>query len=419
MPVIEEAKMNRRSFVKSSVYGAGLAAAAAATTSSAPARMKITRISYYLAGGDAAQRQVKVPAQFNQSANVVVVETDAGITGIGEGGAKDTIEQCAAAIIGMDPFCTEDIWQLLYRGYFYPAGREKLHALGALDMALWDIKGKALGVPVYRLLGGPTRDYVECYATGFPSKGSRRETARACIEAGYRAYRIGPADGMPWDRFDMVAKTAEICREVREAVGRDGAWAVDFHTRLDFADAVRLAKAIEDLGPYFVEDLVRSENPGVYRTLRGQVKVPIAVGEQFGDKWQIRELVEQDLIDYARVTVPNVGGITEMLKILALCETHYVGLIPHFTGPLSEAALVHLACVFSGPVLMEMLPRATKGAAHLPKSFDFREGKLWPNDRPGLGVEFDTKAFPKVSEISERTQPIPIYRRPDGSFTNW
>jgi L-alanine-DL-glutamate epimerase-like enolase superfamily enzyme len=381
--------------------------------------MKIIRVRYYQSPGDAAQRKSTVPGLFNQSTNIVVVETDSGIRGIGEGGAKDTIEQCASAIIGMDPFRTEEIWQILYRAYFYPAGREKLHAIGALDTALWDIKGKALGVPVYRLLGGPTREHVECYATGYPSKGSVKETARACVDAGYRAFRIGPADSNPWDRFDMVQKTFERCREVREGVGKDGAWAIDFHTRLDMADAVRLAALIEPLGPYFVEDLVRSENPDVYRTLRGQVKVPIAVGEQYGDRWDVNELVEDHLIDYARVAIPNVGGITEFMKIAALCETHYVGLIPHFTGPVSEAALVHAALSFSGPVLMEMLPRATAPMPHLPHCFDFRDGKLWPNERPGLGVEFDDSKLKEITAISERVTPMPVYRRPDGSFTNW
>ena len=286
-------------------------------------------------------------------------------------------------------------------------------------MALWDLKAKALGVPLYQLIGGASREHVECYATGYPSKGTLRDTARACVEAGYRAFRIGPADGNPWDRFETTQRTYEMCREVRDGVGKDGGWAVDFHTRFDFPDAVRLAKKIEDLGPYFVEDLVRSENPEIYKVLRGQTSVPIAVGEQFGDKWDVNMLVENHLIDYARVTVPNVGGITEYLKIMALCETHQVGLIPHFTGPISEAALVHLCGAFSGPALMEMLPRATGGVSYLPQCFDFRNGKLWLNDRPGLGVTFDEKQLPLLTEITEAAQPTPVYRRPDGSITNW
>ena len=133
---------------------------------------------------------------------VVTVETDAGITGIGEGGAKDTLEQCAGTLIGKNPFRTEAIWQEAYIAWFYPPGREKAHALGALDLALWDIKGKALGLPVHELLGGSARDYCECYATGGarpPGAApgvtlSLKERARATMEAGYRAFRMAPAD---------------------------------------------------------------------------------------------------------------------------------------------------------------------------------------------------------------------------------
>jgi L-alanine-DL-glutamate epimerase-like enolase superfamily enzyme len=184
-------------------------------------------------------------------------------------------------------------------------------------------------------------------------------------------------------------------------------------------DAVRLSSLIEDLEPYFVEDLVRSENPGVYRQLRPQVKVPIAVGEHFGDRWDINELVEQRLIDYSRVTLPNAGGITEFTKIAALCETHYVGLIPHFTGPIATAALVHACGTFPGPVMMERTGDGHQEFPYLSHHYDFRNGKLWPNQRPGLGVEVDPNQLELVAEITEPSQPIPLYHRPDGSITNW
>jgi galactonate dehydratase len=149
------------------------------------------------------------------------------------------------------------------------------------------------------------------------------------------------------------------------------------------------------------------------------VKVPIAVGEQFGARWDINELVENHLIDYSRVTLPNCGGITEFMKIAALCETHYVGLVPHFTGPVATAALVHACAPFSGPVLMEMLGDGSREFAHLPEKYDFRNGNLWPNRRPGLGVTLDTKSLTLEAEITERTRPIPMLERPDGSMTNW
>ncbi|MEJ2007202.1 MAG: mandelate racemase/muconate lactonizing enzyme family protein [Acidobacteriota bacterium] len=386
--------MQRRTFLRAAglggaatVAGRGVAGsapgAANASESSSPPKgsgMKITRIRFY--------HYPQSPPAFNQSFNIVTVETDQGITGIGEGGSPDTVKQCAAMIIGEDPMRIEHLWQMMFRGYFYPAGREKLDGLGAIDLALWDIKGKALGVPVYELLGG-------LYATA------------------------DPPSGHAFNSHQAVRKTFQDCTEIREGVGPDGDWALDFHTRLDFPGAVRLATLIEPLEPYFAEDLVRSENPGVYRELRAHVNVPIAVGEQFGSKWDIRWLIENQLIDFSRATLPNVGGITEYMKIAALCDTHYVGLIPHFTGPVSEAALVHCCGAFAGPVMMEMLGNGIHHYDHLPQFYDFRNGKLWPNSRPGLGVELDTKPLHLAAEITERSRPIPMFQRPDGSITNW
>jgi L-alanine-DL-glutamate epimerase-like enolase superfamily enzyme len=406
--------MNRRSFLQSALAGTAAALARPARMLAALPKMKITRIRFY--------QNPLSKTLFNQSAHIVTVETDAGITGIGEGGTKDTVEQCAQMIVGEDPLRTDHVWQVNYRGYFYPPGREKLDAQGAIDLALWDIKGKALGVPVWQLLGGQSRDYIECYSTGFPRKGSLKETARACVEAGFRAFRTSvadPGDDAPFISQEIVQKTAQQCREIREGVGKPAAWAIDYHTRLDLPDAVHLSSLIEGLEPYFCEDMVRSENPAVYRSLRPQVKVPIAVGEHYGARWDFNELIENRLIDYTRVTLPNVGGITEYMKIAALCETHYIGLIPHFTGPVSEAALVHCLATYSGPVIMEMTGTGPRNEPHLPQHFDFRNGKMWPNQRPGLGVELDTKPLKLLAEVTERYSPTKMFRRPDGSMTNW
>jgi L-alanine-DL-glutamate epimerase-like enolase superfamily enzyme len=310
----------------------------------------------------------------------------------------------------------------MYRHYFYPPGREKIHALGAIDLALWDIKGKALGVPVYELLGGLTRNYVECYATAYPEQETLEETARDCIEFGYRAFRFHGADpdgGGPFSSQRMVDKTYGQCQQVRKGVGENGDWAIDFHTRYDFPDAVRLCGLIEPLKPLFVEDLVRSENPEVYRTLRPQVKVPIAVGVHYGDRWDANVLIENQLMDYSRVTLPNSGGITEFMKLAALCETHYIGLVPHFTGPIAEAALVHFLAASPGPALMEMLGKGDLKSPHLPECFDFRRGRLYPKPKPGLGVEFDATQAEQVLEVIGQSRPIPLFERPDGSITNW
>lgn len=408
--------MNRRSLLKSLPLAGTAALPGPRSAHGALGPMKIERIRYYHVGGDT--RPI-----FNQSSFIVTVETDQGITGIGEGGHRDSIEQLAGLIIGEDPSRIEHLWQLMYRHYFYPPGREKIHALGAIDLALWDIKAKALGVPVYELLGGLTRNHVECYATGFPNNGSLEETARACMEFGYRAYRFHGSDAADEDggyhSRRAVDRTFKMCEEIRKGVGEDGDWAIDYHTRLDMADAVRLCGLIEPLNPLFVEDPVRSENPEVYRTFRPMVRVPLAVGEHYGDRWDANMLIENQLLDWSRVSIPNVGGITEFMKLAALCETHYVGLAPHFTGPVAEATLVHCLAASSGPAIMEMRGLGQLEAPHLPESYDFRRGKLYPKNKVGLGVEFDPSQAQQVLEVTEQHRPIPLYRRPDGSITNW
>lgn len=411
--------MNRRRFLGSALALAGGATVASRVGMAAIPKMKVRRIRYY-------QPQHANPT-FNQSNRIVTVETDSGITGIGEGGSKDMMDQCAPMLIGENPSRIDHLWQFMYRGWFYPPGREKLHALGALDMALWDIKGKALGVPVYELLGGLARQHIECYSTGVSRGGTLQERVRAVMEAGFRAYRT--AVDMPWSAQGggtptgvfrahlAVDQEVEKARQIREGLGKDGDWLTDVHTRLDLSDAVRLCNLLEPFAPYEVEDPLRSENKGIYKQLRPEIKVPIAVGEQFGDRWDINELIEQRLIDYSRITLPNAGGITEFMKIATLCETHNVGMIPHATGPISVAALTHTLGAFSGPVLMEC--GSVPKPAYLPQGPDFRNGKLWPRDALGLGVEFDPKGADLVSDITERSAPIPMYHRPDGSITNW
>lgn len=416
--------MERRRFLKSALLGSSvIMAGLPALASPAPAdasKLKITKIRYYNAPG-------YTKPLFNQARGIVEIETDGGIIGIGEGGSKDMIEQCAQMMIGEDPFRIEHIWQNLYRGMFYPPGREKLHALGALEMALWDIKGKALDVPVYDLLGGASRDYVECYATGFsPSKATTEEgRAKDCIAAGLRAYRIGPTGGNgsePFDFYENAIKTIEFCKRIDAAVGGGGKWAIDLHTRFDTPEALKICNEIEKLEPYFVEDIIRSENPGVYKTIRQLTRVPIAVGEQFGDRWDINELIENRLIDYARVTLPNTGGISEFKKIGFIAETHYVGMIPHFTGPLSTAALVHvLGSGSPSRCLMELAGGQPERPAYFNDDYLlFNKGKLYLNPAAGLGVKFDPKKATFVMEITDKTKfPHPILKSPDGAIHNW
>jgi galactonate dehydratase len=412
--------MNRRLFLRAIAAAPATFAASLQSSGAAVPKMKITRVRAWL------------PAHpnplFNQSDTIVTIETDAGITGIGEGGSKDTLEQSAGRLIGRDPQHIEQLWQDMNRAFFYPAGREKEDAIGALDLALWDIKGKVQGVPVHELLGGTVRNYCECYNTagilpGIHPGMSIAERARATVEAGYRAFRMDAAAqpaNTTYNTHERVNQLYADCLQAREGVGKNGDWIVDFHQRFDLSDAIRGCVLITDLAPYFVEDPVRAEAFGEdLPILRKKVNVPIAAGEEWGNRWDFNKLVENHDIDYVRATLPNVGGITEMMKIAAISETHFVGIVPHFTGPVATAALVNCLSTFSGPLLMEY-NFESRTFPHLPVCLDFKSGKLYPNERPGLGVELDTKPLTLIAEVTTPiTNRAQTYFRPDGSITNW
>ncbi len=396
----------------SAVAGAGAAEAALP-------KIKVKRVRIY--------EPPNVNQTFAQSNMLVTVETDNGLVGIGEGGKKDTLEQCAGTLIGQNPFRIEALWQEMYIAWFYPPGREKIHAQGAMDLALWDLKGKALGLPVHDLLGGAVRNHLECYATGGAPRpaGSPpltlRDRARATIDAGYRAFRMGAGDtpsGGVYNTHERVRKVAQDCKAVREGVGTDGDWCIDFHQRFDYADAVRACKLIEEFEPYFVEDPVRDEHAHQdLPKLRQMTTVPLTHGEEWGQRWDFNRIVENHDIDYIRATLPNVGGITEMMKIAAICETHAVGIIPHFTGPVATAALVNCLSAFPGPVIMEY-NYGGRPIPYLPECLDFKDGKAYRNDRPGLGTTVDLTKCKLIGEVTEPGKKN-VYYRPDGSLTHW
>jgi L-alanine-DL-glutamate epimerase-like enolase superfamily enzyme len=285
-----------------------------------------------------------------------------------------------------------------------------------------------LKLPVHEILGGMVRNYCECYNTAGIIPGVRpgmsiKERAQLTIAAGYRAFRMGAADTPANTTFNTHERLNQLykdCEQAREGVGPNGDWAVDFHQRFNLSEAIRGCGLIQNLAPFFVEDPVRAEAfQEDIPILRRKVDVPIAAGEEWGNRWDFNKLVENHDLDYVRATLPNVGGITEMMKIAALCETHFVGIVPHFTGPIATAALVNCLGTFSGPVLMEYNFQG-RTLPHLPVCLDFKDGKLYPNERPGLGVELDMKALTLVTEV---TQPVTnraqTYFRPDGSITNW
>jgi L-alanine-DL-glutamate epimerase-like enolase superfamily enzyme len=395
------------------------------------------------------------PQAFPQSNMVILVDTDAGITGIGQGGSPDLVRNLARSVIGRNAFDTEAIWQRAYMDGFYSPGKERLHALGGIDLALWDIKGKALKAPLYHLFGGQAREHIELYATnGLPpgivppadAQGmSLKDRAAATMAAGYRVFRVDgsilpTAPGAAGARggggrggagrggagrgeqvFDSRARIrliAEAAAQIRDGVGPDGNWMIDVHQKFDFHEAVEICNLIAPMRPFLVEDPVREEQ---FRTqipkLRLLTTVPLAPGEEWGTRADFSPLVENRDIDFARASLPNVGGITEMLKIMALCDTHKVGIVPHFTSPIGTAGHLHTMMAFPGQVLMEY-NYGERPVSYLPEFLECRNGKVWPNDRPGLGVTVDERQLTFVEEFTTGV-PGPTYRRPDGSLTHW
>jgi len=359
----------------------------------------------------------------------VVVDTDEGIYGVGEAGitgrelaVMGAIEHFKPLLIGQDPFRTEHIWQVLFRGGFFPAQRILSAAISAIDIALWDIKGKALGVPVYELLGGRVRDKVVCYPhnVGYGMDVTRLVTS--CLrtkEEGWKFVRWGlPNEGGVLEPRRAVRTAIQQFQAVREAVGDEIEIVFDVHTRLDLPDVIWLCREVEPFHPFFVEDPLRCENPDSFKTLRPRTTVPLAAGEQFSSKWEFRQLVEEEWIDYARVDLCIVGGFTEAKKIAGWCETHYIKLAVHNPlGPVSTAACLqlNLACPNFGVQEQPSRPGTTLTDV-VPVQPEWEDGYLLPPTHPGLGIQFDREAARKHPF---QMRELPHLRRLDGSVTNW
>ncbi|HSH79790.1 MAG TPA: mandelate racemase/muconate lactonizing enzyme family protein [Herpetosiphonaceae bacterium] len=359
----------------------------------------------------------------------VVVDTDEGVSGVGEGGITGrelamagAVEHFKQQLVGQDPQRISFLWQLMSRGGFFPAQGVVSAALSAIDIALWDIKGKSLGVPVYQLMGGLARDRVVCYPHNVGHSMDIDSLVESCLqtkEEGWKFVRWGlpAADPLFEPRRSMIAAIKQM-EAVRAAVGDEIEMIFDVHTRLDLPDALVLCDQCEPFRPFFMEDPLRAENAHQYRILRQRTSVPLAAGEQFSSKWEFREVIEEDLIDYARVDVCIVGGLSEALKVAGWCETHHIKLALHNPlSPVSSAACLQLNLVCPNVAVQEQ-PRRT-GTVLLdvvPVQPEWEDGYLLPSTRPGLGIEFDREA---ARAYGLQATSLPQLRRYDGSFTNW
>lgn len=360
---------------------------------------------------------------------LVVVDTDEGVHGIGEVGIRSRQRAVAGGIahlgellLGEDPTRVEHLWQVMFRSGFYPADRLLGAAIAAIDVALWDIRGKALGVPVHQLLGGPVRDHVPCYVhVGDDTDDLPRflDRCRSLVADGWGHLRFSvPSDGDVLDGRRAMRAGITLFHRVREAVGDDIELILDVHTRLDPPEALTLCREIEAARPYFVEDPVRAEHVESYRTLRGRTSVPLAAGEQLGSKWEFARLIEPELIDYARVDIAIAAGLTEAKKIAAAAETHYVRLATHNPlGPVTAASSLHLNLACPNVGLQE---HQSEPAGELADLFTvrpvIRPGRVERSDLPGLGVDLDRA---RAREFQATARELPRFHTSDGAFTNW
>jgi galactonate dehydratase len=367
---------------------------------------------------------------------IVKVETDAGISGIGEGGISGRemamlgmVQHFERFLIGADPRRIEHIWQTLYRGAYFEGGKITAAVISAIDIALYDILGKSLGVPVYQLLGGAARTSVQAFSTPGALNGPGIiETAKAHIEEGFTALRFTPGieddawtgeDGAVYEPYQSIDAAVHWLREVRQAVGPRVLLSIDFHHRLSVAEAAHFCQQVEDLHLHFVEEPIRCEDPKAYKQLRAMTNVPFAIGEEFSSKWAFAPYIEEGLLNYCRVDICNVGGFTEAKKVAGWCETHYIDLMPHNPlGPVCTAASVHLAIATNNFAMLEF--QHGVGASYPRALFPVmieRQGDHYPlPTAPGLGVEFNEAA---VADHPFEFWEAPHWQRHDGAYTNW
>ena len=367
---------------------------------------------------------------------VVAVETDEGITGVGEGGIsgrelamQGMLEHFSGFLIGEDPRRIEHLWQTMYRGAYFEGGKITAATLSAVDIALWDILGKSLGVPVYQLLGGASRERVQCFATpGVLNGPACVERARELVEAGWRFLRFVPGmgdeswtddDGDVYEPFESIELAVHWLGEIRRALGSSVELSIDFHHRLSVAEAALFCQRVESLHLHFVEEPIRAESAEAYRQLRSMTRLPFAIGEEFSSKWAFAPFIEQGLLNYARLDVSNVGGLTEAKKVAGWCEAHYIDVMPHNPlGPVTTAATIHLAAAI--PNFAQLEYQHGLAAAYPPDLFPVMpalDGDCYPLPAaPGLGVEFEPLA---VAEYAFERWEAPHWKRRDGSYTNW
>ena len=381
------------------------------------------------------------------------IETDAGVSGVGDATLngrelavvsylEDHVIPC---LIGRDAHQIEDIWQYLYRGAYWRRGPVTMSAIAAVDMALWDIKGKVAGLPLYQLLGGASRMGVMVYghANGTTIEDTI-EVARHYQREGYKAIRLQcgvpgmastygvskdrffyePADAdLPtentWSTSRYMRVVPELFAAAREALGWDVHLLHDVHHRLTPIEAARLGKDLEPYRPFWIEDPTPAENQGAFRTIREHTTTPIAIGEVFNTIWDAKQLIEEGLIDYIRATVVHAGGITHLRRIASFADLHHVRTGCHGAtdlSPVAMAAALHFDLSVPNFGIQEYMRHTAETDAVFPHAYRFADGMMHPGDAPGLGVEIDEQL---AATHPYKRAFLPVNRLEDGTLWHW
>jgi len=363
------------------------------------------------------------------------ITTDNGVEGWGEPvveGKADTVkaavEEMAGYIIGKEAGKIEDIWQLLYRGGFYRGGAVLMSAIAGIDQALWDIKGKALGVPVYELLGGPVRDKMKVYSwIGGDKPSGVAGEAKKRIAAGYKAVKMNACADMEWIDTPKKVRDAIACiQSVREAIGYENGLGIDFHGRVHKGMAKGFMKDLEYLKPMFIEEPVLSDNKEALVQLAQYTSTPVAAGERLYSRWDFKSLFAQGAIDIAQPDLSHAGGISEVRRIASMAEAYDIALAPHCPlGPISFAAALQIDFSSINAIIQEtsLGIHYNKDADLLdyllnPEVFQVRDGYVERPLLPGLGIQINEK---KVREMALQGHDWknPVWRNEDNSITEW
>lgn len=363
------------------------------------------------------------------------IETDEGIVGWGEPvieGRSATVaaavEELSEYLIGEDSHRINDLWQKLYRAGFYRGGPILMSAIAGIDQALWDIKGKALGVPVHQLLGGKVRDRIKVYSwIGGDRPSDTARAAREAVNRGFTAVKMNGTEELAYiDTHSKIAACADNVAAVREAVGTDIGIGVDFHGRVHRSMLKPLFAELEQYGLMFVEEPVLSENVAASAEVLARAPMPIALGERLFSRWDFRDILTLGVVDIIQPDPSHDGGISESVKIAAMAEAHDVALALHCPlGPIALGACLQIDAVSHNAAIQEQSLgiHYNEGSDLLDyladqSVFEYQDGFVAIPDAPGLGVEINEEYVREQAALGQHWRN-PVWRHADGSIAEW